>query len=476
MAQEFKTCMGMLKIPDCLKFVVRHGGHYHMVLFSNTSIYSRNAYKKAVGETFKRRVASSTRNTKAAGQLDTFLHMLYLLSGNKQIIGMCGEHDEDLKTIVRDIMRLKPKAEEFAGITEDQFDSVSLMQEDGGDELCDLNIPQGESSAANVPLPDDDDDLFICKLDTGEIRNAMALQAKSRYDNYESSRKDAATKVLVDCLIDCQVYDMSSLLRNINDMPFLGSFYKNPSQQYQNLILNQARGKVVWNVGIKQVAHDAYHVSEIDMSTQADLSCLSINVQNVIISCAMKLVHYEQSYPRMNYLHIWGNPHIGKTWLFAKGLEWLMPHHKSLTTHSQFQYKELAQPAFYAIADDFNMTFVKTDEVETFKNVLGGQPTSVQEKGVVSQSSHRMPVILLTNVSQVQLYGVRSPDVQMQAIKTRCWCKFHMQKREEHELSDDQLQKIWLYVMFQCLFLKVEDKFVMTTELLNSVRSRLILD
>ena len=66
MAQEFKTCMGMLKIPDCLKFVVRHDGHYHMVLFSNTSIYSRNAYKKAVGETFKRLVASSTRNTKAA--------------------------------------------------------------------------------------------------------------------------------------------------------------------------------------------------------------------------------------------------------------------------------------------------------------------------------------------------------------------------------------------------------------------------
>ena len=106
------------------------------------------------------------------------------------------------------------------------------------------------------------------------------------------------------------------------------------------------------------------------MSTHGDLSCLSKPIQNVIISTAMKLVHYEASYPRMNYIHV--SPHIGKTWLFTKGLEWLMPHHKSLTTHSQFQCKELAQPAFYAVADDFNLTFVKNEDVEVFKNVLGG--------------------------------------------------------------------------------------------------------
>ena len=87
-------------------FIVRHGGHYHMVVMSNTSIYSRNAYKKAIGETFRRRVASSKRNTKAAGQLDAFLHMMYLLSGDKQIIGMTGEKDEEFKFIVRNMMKL----------------------------------------------------------------------------------------------------------------------------------------------------------------------------------------------------------------------------------------------------------------------------------------------------------------------------------------------------------------------------------
>ena len=72
------------------------------------------------------------------------------------------------------------------------------MQEDGSDELCDLNIPAGETSGANVPLPEDDEDLFTCKFSTGEIRTPMANQAMQRYDNDESSRKDADTKVLID--------------------------------------------------------------------------------------------------------------------------------------------------------------------------------------------------------------------------------------------------------------------------------------
>ena len=155
----------------------------------------------------------------------------------------------------------------------------------------------------------------------GGIRTAMANQAMERYNNYEVTRKDAATKTLIDCLIECQVFDMSALLRAINDMPFLGFFYKNPSQQYQNLILNQARGKVIWNVGVKQIVYDAYHTADIDMSSHADLSCLYTSIQNVIMSTAMKLVHYDMSYPRMNYIHVWGSPHIGKTWPFSKGLE-----------------------------------------------------------------------------------------------------------------------------------------------------------
>ena len=69
-AMEFKNTMGMLKIPDCLKCIVRCNRHYHMVVMSNTSIYSRNAYKKATGETYPRRVASCKRNVKAAGKLD----------------------------------------------------------------------------------------------------------------------------------------------------------------------------------------------------------------------------------------------------------------------------------------------------------------------------------------------------------------------------------------------------------------------
>ena len=182
-AMEFKTCMGMLKIQDCLKFVVRHGGHYHMMLLSNTSIYSRNAYKKAIWETYPRRVASSKRNTKAAGQLDVFLYIMYLLSCNKQVMGFVGEKDEQVKMIVRDIMTLQPRVDEFTGLTEEQYDSV--MQEDGSDKLCNLNIPADDVSAASVPLPDDDKDILACKFSLGDIRTAMANQAMSRYGDYE---------------------------------------------------------------------------------------------------------------------------------------------------------------------------------------------------------------------------------------------------------------------------------------------------
>ena len=294
---------------------------------------------------------------------------------------------------------------EFSGLKEEQYDSVALMQEDGSDELCDLNITAGKSSGASLPLPDADDDILTCtsKFSLREIRTAMANQAMVRYSNYEVSRKDAATTSLIDCLIHYQVFDMSALLRAVNDMPFLGSFYKNSSQQYQSLILNQARGKVVWSVGIKKVIYDAFHTSNIDKSTHSDFNCLSKNIQNVIISTALKLIHYNSSYRRCNYIHVWGSPHIGNTWLFVKGLEWLMSHHKSLATHSQFMYKELCQPAYFDIADDFNMTFTKNEDVEIFKNVLGGQAISVQEKGVVSQPSTPMAVILLSNISQVQM-------------------------------------------------------------------------
>ena len=76
--------------------------------------------------------------------------------------------------------------------------------------------------------------------------------------------------LLLIVFFSCQVYDMSALLRAVNDMPFLSSFYKNPRQQYQSLILKQAHGRVIWNVGIKSVVYDAYHAADIDMATQGE--------------------------------------------------------------------------------------------------------------------------------------------------------------------------------------------------------------
>ena len=51
-----------------------------------------------------------------------------------------------------------------------------------------------------------------------------------------------------------------------------------------------------------------------------------------------------------------------------------------------------------------------------------------------------------------------------------------MKQREDYEMTDNQLQKVWLIVMFQCLFVKVEEKFVVTPDLLAKIRSRLLLD
>ena len=77
---------------------------------------------------------------------------------------MVGDKDEQLKLLIRDMMKMKPQAGEFNGLTEEMYDSVSLMQEDGSDELCDLNIPAGEMASASAPLPDDDDDILACKF------------------------------------------------------------------------------------------------------------------------------------------------------------------------------------------------------------------------------------------------------------------------------------------------------------------------
>ena len=51
-----------------------------------------------------------------------------------------------------------------------------------------------------------------------------------------------------------------------------------------------------------------------------------------------------------------------------------------------------------------------------------------------------------------------------------------MTTREEHEISDEQLPKIWLFVMYQLLFVSVEDKFIVDADLMAMIRKRLFLD
>ena len=58
LAQEFKNCMGMSKVPNSTKMLVRCSGHYHLLILTNAFICSINVYKKATGETFERKVAS----------------------------------------------------------------------------------------------------------------------------------------------------------------------------------------------------------------------------------------------------------------------------------------------------------------------------------------------------------------------------------------------------------------------------------
>ena len=55
LAMESKNTMGMIKIPDCVKFIVRCGGQYHMLVCSQVSIDSRDSYKKATGDNYPRR-------------------------------------------------------------------------------------------------------------------------------------------------------------------------------------------------------------------------------------------------------------------------------------------------------------------------------------------------------------------------------------------------------------------------------------
>ena len=99
--------------------------------------------------------------------------MLYLLSGSNQLYGVEGESRTEIVKIIREIMKLKPN-EETAGVDSDDYDDITLLQQDGNDELCDLSIPSG-LQLFEVSLPEDNEkDLLLCKLDLGMIRDVVA--------------------------------------------------------------------------------------------------------------------------------------------------------------------------------------------------------------------------------------------------------------------------------------------------------------
>ena len=109
--------------------------------------------------------------------------------------------------LVRDIMKLKPQEDDTRGLSEGDYDSITLMQEDRFDELCYLSIPP-VVDGADVVSPDDEDDILPCKYNVGEIREAIARNASLSYSNYETGKKDAITAELIKCLINFQVYYM----------------------------------------------------------------------------------------------------------------------------------------------------------------------------------------------------------------------------------------------------------------------------
>ena len=167
------------------------------------------------------------------------------------------------------------------------------------------------------------------------------------------------------CCKDCEIFDMTALLRMVNNVPYLLTFYNNPKSQYQHQILNQTRAYTVWNKGVRQVVYDKYYDFDMDIVSVLSLfSLLPTNIQNVMIAATLKIVHYDKSLLRKKIICVYGTVNVGKTWPFSKGL----------TTHSPIQYQELCQPAFYCVADNINTQF------EDFKNILGGQLLSVPKK------------------------------------------------------------------------------------------------
>ena len=183
-------------------------------------------------------------------------------------------------------MRLKPQEEDVSGLKDD-YDSIALMQEDGCDDLCDLNIPPGEVNGADIPLQEEEeDDILSCKFAVGDISTAMANSAKSRYNNREVSKKDSMTNAFIDCLIHSQVYDMSELLRiwysHCSDMithkDFKQSLYTNNIiHWYQTVIV------VIWYHTLTSNSHCSDMKTHIDSKQSLYTNNITHWYQTVIV-------------------------------------------------------------------------------------------------------------------------------------------------------------------------------------------------
>ena len=119
--------MRLIKIGNTTKFLARCSGTYHLILFGETSVYTNNAFKNATGLTYPRRIVSRSTNNYEKGKLNVFNHMLHLLSGNNQLIGMNDEKSSKLLENTRDMMKIRPR-DTIANVTDDDYDSLDLMK------------------------------------------------------------------------------------------------------------------------------------------------------------------------------------------------------------------------------------------------------------------------------------------------------------------------------------------------------------
>lgn len=476
MALEFKNLMGMLKQPEeACYYLAKCGTHYHMLLFTQENLYATSNYKKANGSTLVRSVASSTRNIAGAGKLDIMLHLLYLIAGEKMFMGVVGTGRQELIAVVRDVLRLKVDGEDVSGIKEDGYDQQQLMQLYDAD-FNDLNIPIGADGGQIEDLIDVDDDLLSCKISVGDIRNSMADSCMRKFNETEDSKAQAKVKPLIDCIVSAGTYDMTDVLLMLYKIPYLNRLFMNPNQNYQKQVIMSARAMAVHEVGIRQTINDLFHESDVDFSqAHYNLAQWSDGIINLMMITALKIVQFEKTCTRDNYILVHGPPNCGKTWLFTVGLRFLVPHHSTLSTEGQFAYKELAEPGFYAISDDFNTSFTTTRDVEQFKKVIGGQDLSVQDKGQCAVGTLKMPIILLSNFEHIDMQGIRGTAVQKAAIESRRWYKYHMTKQEIHRVTVDELQAMWLLVLYQALMTPIESEYKLRQSTIDSMRKKLSL-